>query len=140
MNNKFYSLRNLDIIKNPKGDILLGLKKNDNEYIDFNELYFSKINNNKVKAWKIHKKATMNIIVPYGKIKFVIYDKTNRAFFSEIIGKDNYKLLTIYPKVYFGFKGLSKPFSFLANVSNYINDPNEYDNLEQDFFDYDWTL
>ena len=75
MKNKFYSIKKLDKITNPKGEILLGLKKNDSEYISFSELYFSKVYFDNVKGWKIHKKATMNIIVPYGNIKFVIYDK-----------------------------------------------------------------
>ena len=140
MKSRFYSLRKLEKILNPKGDILLGLKKNDIEYKSFSELYFSKVHYNNVKGWKIHKKATMNIVVPFGNIKFVIYDDISKTFFSEIIGIDEYKLITIYPNVYFGFKGLTDPFSILANVSNYINDTNEYKNIDLNIFDYDWSL
>ena len=140
MKDKFYSLRKLDKITSPKGEILLGLKKNDIEYKSFSELYFSKVYFNKIKGWKIHKKATMNIVVPFGNIKFVIYDNLNKTFFSEIVGVDDYKLITIYPNVYFGFKGLTDPFSILANISNYINDPNEYKNIDLNIFDYDWSL
>lgn len=140
MENKFYSLRKLNKIKNPKGEILLGLKKNDIEYKNFSELYFSKIHYNNIKGWKIHKKATMNIVVPFGKIKFVIYDDISKTFFSEIIGIDDYKLLTIYPNSCFGFKGLNDPFSILANISDYINDPTEYMNIELNSIEYDWSL
>jgi len=62
MTNKFYSIRKLNKIKNLKGEILLGLKKSDAEFKSFSEFYFSKVNYNKVKGWKIHDKATMNII------------------------------------------------------------------------------
>ena len=140
MKNKYYSLRKLNKIKNLKGEILLGLKKSDAEYKNFSEFYFSKIFYNKIKAWKIHKKATMNIVVPFGKIKFVIYDDINKTFFSETISPDNYKLLTIYPKTCFGFKGLNEPFSILANISNYVNDPNEYKNVDLNNLDYNWSL
>lgn len=140
MKNKYYSIRKLNKIKNLKGEILLGLKKSDSEYKNFSELYFSKIFYNKIKAWKIHKKATMNIVVPFGKIKFVIYDDINNTFFSETISPDDYKLLTIYPKACFGFKGLNEPFSILANISNYINDPNEYKNIDLKKLDYNWAL
>ena len=140
MQNKFYSIRKLNKIKNPKGEILLGLKKNDIEYKNFSELYFSKIYYKNIKGWKIHKKATMNIVVPFGKIKFVIYDDVNKTFFSETISPDDYKLLTIYPKTCFGFKGLNEPFSILANISNYVNDPNEYKNIDLKNLDYNWVL
>ena len=82
----------------------------------------------------------MNIVVPFGKIKFVIYDDINKTFFSETISPNNYKLLTIYPKTCFGFKGLNEPFSILANISNYVNDPNEYKNIDLNNLDYNWSL
>ena len=140
MQNKFYSIRKLNKINNPKGEILLGLKKNDIEYKNFSELYFSKIYYKNIKGWKIHKKATMNIVVPFGKIKFVIYDDISKTFFSEIIGIDDYKLLTIYPNSCFGFQGLTDPFSMLANISDYINDPKEYMNIELNSIEYDWSI
>ena len=140
MKNKFYSIRKLNKIKNQKGEILLGLKKNDIEYKNFSELYFSKIYYKNIKGWKIHKKATMNIVVPFGKIKFVIYDDISKTFFSEIIGIDDYKLLTIYPNSCFGFQGLNDPLSILANISDYINDPKEYINIELNSIEYDWSI
>ena len=138
MKNKLFITKKLKIISNIDGDIMLGLKKNDKQFLRFEELYFSKIIINKIKAWKIHKKATMNLLVPYGNIKFVIYDLKNNKFYSQILGENNYKLLTIYPGTIFGFKGLSRPFSILSNVSNYINDKNEYKKININEFKYDW--
>ena len=138
MKKKLFNTKKIKIINNPKGDILLGIKKHDNQFKKFNELYFSKIKYNNIKAWKKHKKATMNILVPYGKIKFVIFDEKNNLFYSEVIGENNYKLLTIYPNVTFGFQGLFKPFSILTNLSNYVNNAKEYDNIDLKKINFDW--
>ena len=138
MKKNLFITKKIKIINNPKGDILLGINKKDKNFKKFSELYFSKINYNKIKAWKKHSKATMNILVPFGEIKFVIYDDKKKIFYSEIIGEKYYNLLTIFPKVTFGFMGLNKPYSILANLSNYINDINEYKNIEINKINFDW--
>ena len=55
------------------GDVLHGMKKTDDGYTDFGEIYFSYILKNKIKAWKIHKKMTLNLTCIKGKIKIVLY-------------------------------------------------------------------
>ena len=52
------------------------------------ETYFSVINFNKVKAWKFHKKMSLNLFVSKGKVRFVFFLK-NRFKIIEIDEKKN---------------------------------------------------
>ena len=57
-----------------EGDVLHALKDSESEFCGFKEAYFSTIKNNKIKAWKMHLKMTMNLVVPVGKVQFNFYD------------------------------------------------------------------
>ena len=56
------------------GDIYHALKKSDNNFNGFGEAYFSNIDFDNIKAWKRHLKMTCNLIVPYGKVRFVFFE------------------------------------------------------------------
>lgn len=129
--------KNLKIIKNDKGDILHGLKSSDSNYRGFGEAYFSKINYKKIKAWKKHTSMTCNLIVPYGSVHFVCIHKSS-VLYSETIGFDNYKKLTIPPGIWFGFMGLYDPFSLILNISDIEHDSNEMKNKEKNEFTFNW--
>ena len=64
----------LKIIENPLGNIFHVMKSSDLGFMGFNEAYFSTINYNQIKPWKKHLKMTLNLIVPVGEIRFVLYD------------------------------------------------------------------
>ncbi len=111
-------------IKLKEGDVMHALRKNDLGFTDFGEVYFSKINFNKIKAWKKHKKMTLNLVVPFGNVRFILYeDKGISRSFN--LGEDNYKRLTIPPGIWFGFQGKSKPYSLITSISDFIHDPAE---------------
>ena len=59
-------------IKLDEGDILHALKKTDIGFKEFEEFYFSKINYKRIKAWKMHTKITLNLVVPFGNVEFAI--------------------------------------------------------------------
>ena len=64
----------LKIFNLSDGNVMHGLKKKESKKTwSFGEAYFSKIKYKKIKAWKYHKKMTLNFIVPYGKVKFIFY-------------------------------------------------------------------
>ena len=65
-------IKDLPVISNKKGDILKGFMKSTNLSIDVKEVYFSEIHPNEIKAWKMHKIMTCNLIVVHGEIKIVI--------------------------------------------------------------------
>ena len=130
-------------IYQPKGDVFHCMKKNDLGFKSFGEAYFSTVKYNTVKAWKKHTKMTLNLIVPIGEIKFVIYDdrensKSKGSFFEIKLSINNYKRLTIYPNLWFGFKGLGKDLNLLLNLADIEHDPKEIIRLELDKINYNW--
>jgi dTDP-4-dehydrorhamnose 3,5-epimerase len=135
-------LKNLKRINNSKGDILHALKKSESTYKGFGEAYFSLVNYDQIKGWKKHTKMTMNLIVPVGEIKFVLYDNRDnkiKPIFSEfIIGESNYKRLTIPPNVFVSFKGLDKKMNLLLNIADLEHDPDEAINIELEKINYNW--
>ena len=109
----------------------------------FGEAYFSQIDKGAIKAWKRHKKMTLNLVVPVGEIKFVLFDDrdASSSLFQEvIISKSNYCRLTVPPLVWMGFQGLSSKGSMLLNIANIEHNPHEAERLEIDKINYNWSI
>ena len=115
----------LKIVRASKGNILRVLQKKELNNWKFAEAYFSKIKYKKVKAWKFHSKMTLNLVVPYGKVKFVFYSARNKIFKIIEIGEKKYSRITVPPKIWFGFKGMSKNESLILNITNITHDKKE---------------
>jgi len=133
----------LDVIDTPGGDVMHAMKKTGAGYAGFGEAYFSQVNKGFIKAWKRHKIMTLNLIVPTGKVRFVLFDDrevTNNQFQEVIISKGNYCRLTVPPMVWMGFQDLSNGGSILLNIANIEHDPDEVDHLEIDKINYDWSI
>ena len=130
--NKQIILTDLKQIHLKEGDVLHCLKKGDYGYVDFGELYFSKVNFNKIKGWKRHRKMTLNLVVPYGEVEFIFANEDN-TYTKHIIGRNNYKRLTIPPGIWFCFKGKHNPFSLIASVIDNKHDPTEVDHKDLNF-------
>lgn len=69
------SLKRIDY---PLGDVFHGMKKNDDGFAGFGEAYFTTINVNQIKGWNKHKIMTLNLVVPVGKVIFVLFDERER--------------------------------------------------------------
>ena len=124
-------------IHNPKGDIFHAMKKSDDGFTEFGEAYFSTVNKNDIKGWKQHTEMTLNLIVPMGVIKFVVYDKNTKEFFCIELSQNNYKRLTIKPGLWVSFKGISE-FNMLLNIASLEHNPDEAINIELNEITYDW--
>tara|TARA_B100000886_G_C20396678_1_gene480679 strand:- start:21 stop:446 length:426 start_codon:yes stop_codon:yes gene_type:complete len=138
---KYYQLKPLKKFNLPKGNVLKFIDKKNKNYKKFGEVYFSFIKHKSIKAWKMHKKMTLNIAVPIGNIRFIlIQEKKNKILnIDEIkIGQNNYKLLTINPKTWYGFQGISKNQSLIVNLTNMLHDENEMVRKNINFFDFNW--
>ena len=132
----------LDIIETPGGNIMHAMKQIDTGFFGFGEAYFSEIKPGSIKAWKRHREMTLNLIVPLGKIKFVMFDDrkgSNNRFQEVIISKENYCRLTVPPMIWVGFKGLSSFKSILLNIASIPHNPNEVDKKEIDKIEFDWN-
>ena len=128
----------LKIIKLSTGNIMHALNKNELKNRTFGEAYFSKIKSGKIKAWKYHLKMILNLVVPYGKVKFVFYSQKDKNFKIVEIGEKKYLRLTIPPKIWFGFKGISKYESIILNVTNIKHNSKEILRCKKNEIDFYW--
>jgi len=121
------------------GDVLHGIKCSDSGFVGFGEAYFSTVEAGAVKAWKRHLRMTLNFVVPIGKVLFVFLDEDGMVK-EEIVGEDRYVRLTVPPGIWFGFKGLSQPYSMLMNVADIPHDSTEIERADLDEINYNWKL
>jgi len=131
-------ISNLRKIPTEGGDIFHCLKNSENSFYGFGEAYFSNIKFSKIKAWKRHMRMTCNLIVPYGKVRFVFYDQDNDKKSSFEIGEDNYCRITVLPKIWFGFEGLHNPSSLILNIADIPHSPNEIERKEINEINFNW--
>jgi dTDP-4-dehydrorhamnose 3,5-epimerase len=131
------------IISHEKGDIHHIIKKNNNGFYGFGEVYFSKIKFQDIKAWKKHYDMICNFVVIHGEIKIVVYDnrensETKLVFNEFILSKENYYRITIPNGLWYGFKGVSEDENILLNFSNILHNADEQINKEINFLNYKW--
>jgi dTDP-4-dehydrorhamnose 3,5-epimerase len=127
----------LNQIHHPKGDSYHAMKKSDDGFDGFGEAYFSTVHKNDIKGWKKHRDMTLNLLVPIGEIKFVVYNEDLKEFFSVKISQNNYQRLTIKPNLWLAFKGIDEN-SMLLNLASIEHDPNESENMELTSIQYEW--
>jgi len=135
----------LKIIKNSKGDIYHGIKKSDAGFLKFGEVYFSAVNPGVVKGWNMHKEMTLNLIVPVGKVTFVVYDDRGNSlskgsFYRVELSPDNYCRLKVPPKLWLAFKGKSNGKNLILNVADMEHDPDEIEKTDLRNIKYNWDL
>ena len=133
----------LDVIDTPGGSVMHAMKESSVGYSRFGEAYFSQVNHRAVKAWKRHKEMTLNLMVPLGEVRFVLFDDReilSPQFQEIIISKNNYCRLTLPPMIWMGFQGLSNGDSMLLNIADIEHDPNEVDRKEIEKINYNWSL
>ena len=124
-------------IHNPKGDIFHAMKKSDVGFDGFGEAYFSTIHKGDVKGWKKHTKMTLNLVVPVGKIEFVLYNEDTKEFFSIELSQDNYQRLTVKPNLWMAFRGFEEN-SMLLNLASIEHDPSEAIKIDLSGIKYEW--
>lgn len=139
------SIHPLKIIKDDRGQIMHMLRADAPHFKAFGEIYFSAVFPERVKAWHIHKKMTLNYAVPFGEILMVLYDDrpgspTQGEVMEIPLGDSNYSLVTVPPMVWNGFMGKSNFPSLVANCTDIPHDPEEIARKDSDdpSFPYVW--
>ena len=122
------------------GEVMHALKASDSGFNGFGEAYFSWIEKGAIRAWKCHKRMTMNLIVPLGEVRFVFNLPGQKIdFLVEDIGEKRYARLTVPPGIWFGFKGKSAGSSLLVNFADRVHDPDEVLRRPKSGISYDWS-
>ncbi|GHT75679.1 hypothetical protein AGMMS50262_11720 [Bacteroidia bacterium] len=129
-------------IFHPQGDVFHGMKKSDAGFMGFGEAYFSTIHQGDVKAWKKHLLMTLNLVVPVGKIRFVLFDdrenSPTKGLFNEfILSLENYARLTVPPQVWLAFQGLDEK-NLLLNIADLEHLPDEIERKPLSEINYNW--
>ena len=114
----------LNKFKNLKGDVLKYLNKNNKYFKKFGEIYFTEIKKKKIKGWNFHKKCQCLLTVPVGKVKFEFAEKISGRKKVIIIGKKNYSIIVVPPRIWFNFTSLEK-ISLVVNTINEIHNNKE---------------
>ena len=125
-------------IGDQRGAVLHMLRCDAPDFNSFGECYFSEVMPGAVKAWKLHRRMTLNLVVPLGEVRFVFRTEDGRAQREEVIGVSNYVRLTVPPGVWFGLQGLAEPFSLVLNVADIPHEPEEVMSQRPEDFDYAW--
>jgi dTDP-4-dehydrorhamnose 3,5-epimerase len=140
---KGVSLTPIKLISNPKGDVMHALKRTDDSFSEFGEAYFSTIHEHVIKGWKKHSKMTLNLIVPFGHIKFVLFDDrsdsdTAGKYFEVELGLQNYQRLTVPPGIWMAFEGMGTGINLLLNIASIVHDPFETIACDLSNINYQW--
>jgi len=135
----------LNIIDADTGSVMHALKKTDSGFKEFGEVYFSTVIKDEIKAWKLHQKMTLNLIVPAGSVLICFIDvRKKSSTLNEsckiILSQEPYFRLTVPPGIWFGFKGVSDGLNLICNVADIMHDPNEVFRKEVSEFDLDWSI
>ena len=116
---------NQPIIKVEGGNVMKIMKISDYKEFKFGEVYFSSIDFNYIKGWKMQLKMSSNICVPVGEVKFTFVSKDFKYHKTYILGENNYGILSIPPKIWYSFKGLSEKTSLILNIADSEHDEKE---------------
>ena len=128
-----------------RGKVMHMLKSSDPNFKEFGEIYFSTVNPKIIKAWHLHKEATLNYVCLKGKVELALFDDrkespTNNQYQELILSPKDYFLVTIPPNVWNGFKGIGKNESIIANCLTLPHNENEMQRKdpEDGYFSYNW--
>ena len=133
-------------IPDERGAVLHMLRADADHFEDFGEIYFSLVYPGAIKGWHLHHRMTLNYAVPVGMVRLACYDdrpdSSTRGNLVELfVGELDYKLVTIPPGVWNGFKGIGDGAALVANCATVPHDPAEI--VRKDPFSadipYDWA-
>ena len=153
----------LKVIRDERGAVMHMMKKTDEVFKQFGEIYFSLVDTNAVKAWHRHREMTLNYACIYGRIKLALYDMRPESPTLKMVNTlhlegfpefGEYNLVSIPPGVWNGFRAevIMSPIpgtssanaqvipAIVANCSTHPHDPEEIERRSPEDFPlrYDW--
>ncbi len=132
-------------IEDKRGKIMHMLRNDSPIFDKFGEIYFSTVKHDFIKAWHLHKEATLNYVCVKGRVNLVLYDdrkdsKSFNCYESLVLSPEDYFLVTIPPFIWNGFKGLDKSESIIANCITLPHNEKEMVRKDPDdkYFKHTW--
>ena len=114
-------IKHLTVIPDERGRLTEMLRRDDDIFTKFGQVYLTTAYPGVVKAWHYHKKQADNFVVVKGMMKVVLYDaREGSSTFGRIneffMGDYNLMLLRIPEGVYHGFKCISETEAMVINI------------------------
>ena len=139
----------LSVHADERGRLLEILRRDDEMFAGFGQVYVTTAYPGIVKAWHYHQKQTDNFTCIRGMIKLVLYDNREqsptRGELNEFFIGESHRLLVQIPAgVYHGFKGVGTEEAWVLNIPSepyHYKQPDEYRIAPHDpSIPYDWAL
>lgn len=110
------------VVRDDRGAVFLMLKDGQFEF-PVGEIYFSQVNPDVIKGWKLHSQMLQRFAVPVGAVKFVFVDlRENSSTFGAIeemiSGESRYGLISVPSGVWYSFKGMAATPSLIINAAS----------------------
>lgn len=140
-------IKKLKVIPDDRGRLMEILRKDDEIFEKFGQVYMTTAKPGIVKAWHWHKKQTDNFACVAGKIRLVLFDaREDSPTYKQIdefeISLDNPMLVQIPANVYHGFKCISEKEAIVINT---VTEPYDHENPDENRkdpfdndIDHDW--
>lgn len=124
------------------GEVRHALKASEDSFAGFGEAYFSSVDQGAVKGWKRHRRMTLNLVVAYGEVRFLVFDEAGSpvgAFHLSPERAERYGRLTVPPGYWMAFGGVGEGLNLLLNVASIEHDPAEADSRPLESLPWRWT-
>jgi len=140
-------VKKLKLIPDERGRLMEILRRDDEQFKRFGQVYMTTAYPGVVKAWHYHKRQTDNFTCVSGKIRLALYDarprsRTFKAIDEFVLSLDEPLLVQIPPLVYHGFKCIGDKEAIVINTITHPYDRNKPDEYRADLYDnkipYDW--
>ena len=136
----------LKVIPDERGWLMEILRRDDELFREFGQVYVTSAYPGVVKAWHAHENQTDSIACISGMVKLVLYDdreeSPTKGMINEFfIGEKNPLLVQVPAYVWHGFKNIHTDVSLVINIPdntyNYEN-PDEFRRPAHGDIPYDW--
>lgn len=140
-------VKKLKIIPDERGRLMEILRRDDDIFEKFGQVYMTTAFKGVVKAWHYHKIQTDNFTCIAGKMKLALYDPRRESptygkIDEFIISLDSPMLVQIPPMIYHGFKSVGEGEAVVVNTVTEPYNPEKPDEFRIDPYandiDYDW--
>jgi dTDP-4-dehydrorhamnose 3,5-epimerase len=140
-------IKKLKVIPDERGRLMEILRRDDELFQSFGQVYMTTTYPGVVKAWHKHEKQTDNIVCVAGLIKMALYDgRPGSPTFKEInefyLGVHNPLLVQVPVGVYHGWMAVSQEEALIINIPTEMYDREHPDEQRLDPYTssipYDW--
>jgi len=141
-------IKSLRLIPDERGRLMEIMRRDDEQFEKFGQVYMTTAYPGVVKAWHYHKLQNDNLTVLAGMAKIVLYDNRPKSPTKGVIneffaGDDNHFLIHIPKLIWHGFKCISSGECIIVNTVTECYDyekPDEYRKHPHDSdIPYDWS-